>query len=180
MPPRKRMGGKQPAPSGSGQPPANSSRGSAGLESSDGLHLAAEPDNAIIFEKPYLPKREFPIWEFVRKFNRVPKEIRRDGESNKKENKVAQYIRRNKGKLHSETRYLLLNNILASSTAAEDTKQNMATVPSLSKPQSSGKLPENSEKLACLNTESSGVPQPAASCHEPRSPMVFMKILEPI
>ena len=27
---------------------------------------------------------------------------------------------------------------------------------------------------------SSGVPQPAASCHEPRSPMVFMKILEPI
>ena len=54
MPPRKGMGGKQPAPSGSGQPPANSSRGSTGdghsaversitLESSDGLHLAAEP-----------------------------------------------------------------------------------------------------------------------------------------
>ena len=27
--------------------------------------------------------------------------------------------------------------------------------------------PENSEKLAGLNTKSSGVPQPAASCHEP-------------
>ena len=38
----------------------------------------------------------------------------------------------------------------------------------------------HSEKPAGLNTESSGVPQPAASCHEPRSPMVFMKILEPI
>ena len=37
----------------------------------------------------------------------------------------------------------------------------------------------HSEKPAGLNTESSGVPQPAASCHEPRSPMVFMKILEP-
>ena len=38
----------------------------------------------------------------------------------------------------------------------------------------------HSEKPAGLNTESSGVPQPAASCHEPRAPMVFMKILEPI
>ena len=38
----------------------------------------------------------------------------------------------------------------------------------------------HSEKPAGLNTDSSGVPQPAASCHEPRSPMVFMKILEPI
>ena len=206
----KRMRGKQPAPSGCGQPLANSSRGSTGnghsaversitLESSDGLHLAAEPmclrgvkelhseilamldepDDAIRFEKPYLPKTELPIWEFVCKFNRVPKEIRRDGESNNKENKLAQYIRRNKRKLHSET-LALLKNIPASSTAAEDNKQNMATVPSLSQPQRSGKLPENSEKPAGLNTESSGVPQPAASCHEPRSPMVFLKYIEPI
>ena len=132
MPRRKRMRWKQPAPSGSGQPPANSSRGSTGdghsavgrsirLESSDGAHLATEPmcfrevkelhvgllamldepDDAIRFEKPYLPEGDFCIWEFVRKFNRVPKEIREDGESNKEENKLAQYIRRNKGKLHS-------------------------------------------------------------------------------
>mgnify|MGYP000075705651 CR=1 FL=1 len=31
-----------------------------------------------------------------------------------------------------------------------------------------------------LNTESSGVAQPAASCQEPRSTMIFLKILEPI
>ena len=42
------------------------------------------------------------------------------------------------------------------------------------------RLWRSSEKLAGLNTKSSGVPQPAASCHEPRSPMVFMKYLEPI
>ena len=53
MPPRKRMRWKQPAPSGSGQPPANSSRGSTvdghsavgrsiRLESSDASHLAAK------------------------------------------------------------------------------------------------------------------------------------------
>ena len=52
MPPRKRMRWKQPAPSGSGQPSATSSRGSTGdghsavgrtiqLESSDASHLAA-------------------------------------------------------------------------------------------------------------------------------------------
>ena len=141
MPPRKRMRWKQPAPSGSGQPPANSSRASTGdghsaversirLESSDGAHLPAkplcfraakelhrellaaldEPDDAIRFEKPYLPESDFPIWEFVRKFNRVPKEIREDGESNKAENKLAQHIRRNKRKLHSET-LALLNNL---------------------------------------------------------------------
>ena len=87
LPPRKRLRWKQPAPSGSGQPPANSSRGSTGdghsaversitLESSDGSHLAAEPmcfrgvqekpDDAIRFEKPYLPETDFPIWEFMR------------------------------------------------------------------------------------------------------------------
>ena len=91
------------------------------FESSDGAHLAAkpmcfrgakelhsellamldEPDDAIRFEKPYLPESEFPIWEFVRKFNRVPKEIREDGESNKEENKLAQYIRKHERKLHS-------------------------------------------------------------------------------
>ena len=134
MPPRKRMRWKQPAPSGSGQPPANSSRASTGdghsaversisLESSDGAQLAAklmdfraakelhsellamldEPDDAIRFEKPYLPESDFPIWEFVRKFKRVPKEIREDGESNKEENKLAQYIRKHKTELHKET-----------------------------------------------------------------------------
>ena len=39
---------------------------------------------------------------------------------------------------------------------------------------------EPSRSQLPLNTKSSGVPQPAASCHEPRSPMVFMKYLEPI
>ena len=137
MPPRKRMRWKQPAPSGSGQPPANSSRGSAGLESSDGLHLAAEPmclrgvkekpDDAIRFEKPYPPKIEFPIWEFVCKFNRVPKEIREDGESNKEENKLAQYIRRNKGKLHSETLALLkwCKALRSANKRLEESKQNL-------------------------------------------------------
>ena len=131
MPPRKRLRWKQPAPSGSGQPPANSSRGSTGdghsaversitLESSDGSHLAAEPmcfrgvqekpDDAISFEKPHRPKTELAVREFVRKSNRVPKEMRGDGESNNEENKLAQYIRRNKGKLHSET-LALLNNL---------------------------------------------------------------------
>ena len=46
----------------------------------------------------------------MRKFNRVPKEIREDGESNKEENKLAQYIRKHKGKLDKET-LALLNNL---------------------------------------------------------------------
>ena len=69
-----------------------------------------QPDDAIRFEKPYLPESDFRIWEFVRKFKRVPKEIREDDESNKEENKLAQYIRKKKGKLHSET-LALLNNL---------------------------------------------------------------------
>ena len=116
------------APSGSGEPPAVGRI--TQLESSDASHLAAEPmcfretkelqsellamldepDDAIRFEKPYLPEKDFPIWEFVRKFNRIPKEIREDGESNKEENKLAQYIRKHKGKLHKET-LALLNNL---------------------------------------------------------------------
>ena len=56
------------------------------------LAMLDEPDDAIRFEKPYLPKTDLPIWEFVRKFNRVPKEIREDGESNKEENKLAQTL----------------------------------------------------------------------------------------
>ena len=46
----------------------------------------------------------------MRKFNRVPKEVREDGESNKEELKLAQYIRKRKAKLHSET-LALLNNL---------------------------------------------------------------------
>ena len=115
MPPRKRMRWKQPAPSGSGQPCATSSRGPTGdghpavgritqLESSDASHLAAEPmcfreakelqsellamldepDDAIRFEKPYLPKTDFPIWEFVHKFNRVPKKYEKMAKVTKK------------------------------------------------------------------------------------------------
>ena len=40
----------------------------------------------------------------------MPKEIREDGESNKEEDKLAQYIRKHKGKLHKET-LALLNNL---------------------------------------------------------------------
>ena len=46
----------------------------------------------------------------MHEFNKVPKEIREDGESNKEENKLAQYIRKHKGKLHKET-LALLNNL---------------------------------------------------------------------
>ena len=74
------------------------------------LAMLDEPDDAIRFEKPYLPESDFPIWEFVHKFNRVPKEVREDGESNKEELKLAQYIRKRKGKLHKET-LALLNNL---------------------------------------------------------------------
>ena len=46
----------------------------------------------------------------MHEFNKVPKEIREDDESNKEENKLAQYIRKHKGKLHKET-LALLNNL---------------------------------------------------------------------
>ena len=47
MPPRKRLRWKQPAPSGSGQPPANSSRGSTG----DGHSAVENTDSSQIGEK---------------------------------------------------------------------------------------------------------------------------------
>ena len=84
MPPRKRMRWKQPAPSGSGQSPANLCFREANKLHSELRAMLDQPDDAIRFEKPYLPESDFPIWEFVRKFNRAPKEVREDGESNKK------------------------------------------------------------------------------------------------
>ena len=104
------------------------SGGGIQLESSDASHLAAdlmcfkdantlhselvamldEPDDSIRHEKPYLPERDFSIWQFVRKFKRVPKEIREDAGNNKEENNLAQYIRKHKRKLHKETLTMLI------------------------------------------------------------------------
>ena len=42
------------------------------------ITLLDEPDDDIRFEKPYLPKKDIPIWQFVRKFKRAPKETQRD------------------------------------------------------------------------------------------------------
>ena len=50
----------------------------------------------------------------------MPKEIREDGESNKAENKLAQYIRRNKGKLHSET---LIDGVLHSQLREQELRE---------------------------------------------------------
>ena len=92
------------------------------LHSSDDAHLAAEAvtdsmdgqaDGAldIRVEKWYLPEHDFPIWDFVRRFGREPKETRKkdaDAES-KREWELAHYIRKHEAKLHSETITMLHN-----------------------------------------------------------------------
>ena len=81
----------------------------------------------------------------------------------------------------------LLQRIITSSQACSDGTPHVAEVQggedaraakrSRVETQAEVSLPANGK---CVESSSSGVAQSAASCHEPRSPMVFMKVLEPI
>ena len=46
------------------------------------ITLLDEPDDDIRFKMPFLPKKDTPIWQFVRKFKRVPKQTQRDSKDN--------------------------------------------------------------------------------------------------
>ena len=83
-----------------------------------------EPDDAIRFEKPYLPEKDISVWQFVQQFERAPTEVRSNDGSINEENKLAQYIRKNKSKLHSET-VTMLNMFTASGGCIAQAKDDL-------------------------------------------------------
>ena len=78
-------------------------------------------------------KRDISIWQFIRQFQRAPREVRSKDGNNNEENRLAQYIRKNKSKLHRET-VTMLNMFTSSGGSIAQAKDDLQRLLSLDDP----------------------------------------------